>query len=221
VRIGWKVLLGLGAAGGLALIFLMSGKERAKGPEADSQPPAVEPPPPPAAAVSNPPSFFTRRAANPPPQAGTNGEMTGMSATSGELSTNWEEKVDQILSTEGNTSDKAKQMLEMFPRLPEAGQVEVAKHLCNLVPNEDYAALAKFVVDPQLPAEALDTLVADVLNRPNSLKLPTLLEIIRTPGHPKAGDAKEILGFFIEGDYGDDWAQWQEKLDAWLKENPD
>ena len=35
------------------------------------------------------------------------------------------------------------------------------------------------------------------------------------------GDAKEVLGFFLESDYGDDWAKWQEKLQEWLKENPD
>jgi hypothetical protein len=30
-----------------------------------------------------------------------------------------------------------------------------------------------------------------------------------------------VLGFFLESDYGDDWAKWLEKLQEWLKENPD
>jgi len=144
-----------------------------------------------------------------------------MPAASADLVTNWEETVDQILGSDSKTGDKAKQMLAMFPRLPASGQVEVAKHLSNLLPNEDYAPLGKFLADPQLPAEALDTLMADALNRPNSLKLPALLEVARTAQHPKAGDAKEMLGFFLEGDYGDDWAKWQEKLAEWLKQNPD
>ena len=63
--------------------------------------------------------------------------------------------------------------------------------------------------------------MSDALNRPNSLKLPTLLEVARTTQHPKAGDAKEMLGFFLDTDYGDDWPKWQEKLAEWLKENPD
>jgi hypothetical protein len=63
--------------------------------------------------------------------------------------------------------------------------------------------------------------MADALNRPNSLKLPALLEVARTPQHPKAGDAKEVLGFFLETDYGDDWPKWQDKVQAWLKDNPD
>ena len=129
--------------------------------------------------------------------------------------------MDGILSSEGTTDDKARQMLEMFPRLPEAGQAEVAKHLSNLVSDEDYASLSQLLVNPQLTQDALDTLMSDALNRPNSLKLPTLLEVARTTQHPKAGDAKEVLGFFLESDYGDDWAKWQEKLQEWLKENPD
>jgi len=144
-----------------------------------------------------------------------------MPPASAELATHWEEKVDQILSSDSKTSDKAKQMLEMFPRLPEAGQVEVAKHLSNLLPNEDYAPMGKFLANPQLAADVLDTLMADALNRPNGLKLPALLEVARTPQHPKAGDAKEMLGFFLDTDYGDDWPKWQEKLAEWLKENPD
>jgi hypothetical protein len=212
---GWKVAIGLGAVAGIALLVLTLGRTHTQAPEANAQPPAAEPAPPAT------PSFFTRHPREAPPLGATNGGLAGMPAIASELITNWEDKLDQLLAAEGDTSDKARQMLEMFPRLPEAGQVEVAKHLSNLVANEDYAPLGKFLVDPQLPAEALDTLMADALNRPNSLKLPALLEVARTPQHPKAGDAKEILGFFLEGDYGEDWPKWQEKIETWLKENPD
>jgi hypothetical protein len=81
--------------------------------------------------------------------------------------------------------------------------------------------LSQLLANPRLPQEALDTLMADALNRPNSLKLPALLEVARTPQHPKAGDAKEVLGFFLETDYGDDWQKWQDKVQTWLKDNPD
>ncbi len=213
-------MIGLGAIAGVVFVALILGGVRSKGPEADSQPAAAEPPPP-VAAETNSPAFFSKHPPRSPSQSLTNGETAGMPAASAELLTNWEEKVDQILGSDSKTPDKAKQMLEMFPRLPEAGQVEVAKHLSNLLPNEDYAPFGKFLADPQLPADVLDTLMADVLNRPNSLKLPALLEVARTAQHPKAGDAKEMLGFFLEGDYGDDWSKWQEKLDEWRKENPD
>src|SRR5436853_280640 len=43
--------------------------------------------------------------------------------------TNWEDKLDDILGSEGEESDKAKKLLAMFSRLPAEGQVEVAQHL--------------------------------------------------------------------------------------------
>jgi hypothetical protein len=81
--------------------------------------------------------------------------------------------------------------------------------------------MGQLLLDPQLPGDVLDGLMADVLNRPNRLKLPLLLEVARTAPHPKAGEAKEILGLFLEEDYGDDWAKWQAEMEQWLKENPD
>jgi len=149
------------------------------------------------------------------------GNPTAAVRASENLLTNWEEKVDQILVVEGESDAKAKQMLELFPRLPADGQVEVARHLANLVSDEDYEPLRQLLTDPHLPEEVLDTLLADVLNRPNSLKLPALLEVARTTAHPKAGNAKEVLGFFLEVDYGDDWFKWEERVQEWLKENPD
>jgi len=63
--------------------------------------------------------------------------------------------------------------------------------------------------------------LADALNRPNSLKLPSLLDVARDPQNPKAGEAKEVLQLFLDEDYGSDWTTWQAKMDAWLKDNPD
>src|SRR5712671_278101 len=95
--------------------------------------------------------------------------------------TNWEERLDTILGSEGEESEKAKQLLAIFSRLPEEGQVEVVQHLSNLVADQDYAPLGKLLVDASLPEDVLEQLMADILNRPNSLKLPLLLEVARNP----------------------------------------
>jgi hypothetical protein len=137
------------------------------------------------------------------------------------LITNWEEKIDELLGSEGEEADKAKKMLEMFPQLPAEGQVEVAQHLSNLVSDENYAPLGKLLTNDALPEDVLDVLLADALNRPNSLKLPLFLEIARDAQHPKAAEAKDMLELFLEEDYGSNWGQWQAKMDQWLKDNPD
>jgi hypothetical protein len=145
----------------------------------------------------------------PTPVAGTN------------LLTNWEDNVDQILVSTNEDADKAKQMLGMFPNLPADGQVEVAQHIANLMPDQDYASLVSLLTNSALPEDVLDVLLADALNRPNSVKLPALLDVARDPQNPKAPEARELLQLFLDDDYGNDWATWQSKMQDWLKENPD
>jgi hypothetical protein len=135
--------------------------------------------------------------------------------------TNWEDKVDEILAAEVADEVKGRQMLEMFPRIPAEGQQEVAQHLANLVPDAEYGPLGRILADPASDADVQDVLIGDLLNRPNSMKMPLLLEVARTESHPKAGEARDILELFLEGDYGSDWTRWQTEMDKWLKDNPD
>lgn len=174
----------------------------------------------------NPPhdEFFTahpREQATEVTSANPTATASQASTAPANVMTNWEDKVDQILTSDGDDPAKAKQMLEMFPQLPEDGQVEVAQHISNLTPDQDYPQLGKLLTNDTLPESVLDVLLADTLNRPNSLKLPSLLEVARDPQNPKANDAKDLLQLFLDDDYGNDWNTWQTKMDAWLKDNPD
>ena len=133
----------------------------------------------------------------------------------------WEEKVDAILTSDDPDPEKAKKLLAMFPLLTGDAQEEVAHHLSNIVPDEDYAAFGSYLTNSTLPEDILDVLLEDVLNRPNSIKLKMLLEVARDPQNPKAAEAKDVLELFLEEDYGADWAMWEKKTIDWLKENPD
>jgi hypothetical protein len=134
----------------------------------------------------------------------------------------WEEKVDAILTADNDTdSQKAKKMLELFPLLSGDAQEEVAHHISNLISDEDYAAFGNYLTNKSLSEDVLDVLLEDVLNRPNSIKLPMLLEVARDPQNPKAAEAKDVLELFLEEDYGNDWAKWQVETTKWLKDNPD
>jgi hypothetical protein len=142
-------------------------------------------------------------------------------AASTNLITDWEDKLDNILGADGEDSDKVKQLLEMFPRLPEDGQVEVAQHLANLTSDEDFGSLGKYLTNSTMPEAVLDVLMSDLLNRPNSVKLPLLVNVASDSQNPKAGEAKDLLELFLEEDYGTDWNTWQTKVTQWLKDNPD
>jgi hypothetical protein len=215
-----KLLIGVGAIAGVVLIGIGLYHRPSKGPEPDTQA-AVSEPAPTAPAQTNRPSFFTKRARRSPAQAGAQAQPMGGSGSTTNAIAGWEDKVEEILGSTSTDAEKAKQMLELFPMLPQDGQEEVAQHLSNLVLDQDYDLLRKHLIDPDLPEAVLDVLLDDVLNRANSLKLPALLEVARSAHHPKAAEAKDFLELFLEEDYGNDWNKWQVKMEEWLKDNPD
>jgi hypothetical protein len=147
--------------------------------------------------------------------------MALTTALPGRATSDWEERLEQILGAEGKESDKAKQLLELFPKLPETGQIEAAQHLSNLIGDQEYSSLGNLLTNSTLPEGVLEVLLADVLNRPNSVKLPAILEVARDPQHPKAAEAKDLLELFLEDNFDQDWTRWQAKMEQWLKDNPD
>jgi hypothetical protein len=133
----------------------------------------------------------------------------------------WEQHLDDILGANEPEAEKATKLLEMFPLLPEDGQVEVAQHLSNLLTDDRYGSLSQTFTNTATPEGVLDVLMTDVLNRANGIKLPTLLEVARMPNHPKAEEARDVLEVFVDENYGTDWAKWEKAIQDWLKENPD
>jgi hypothetical protein len=215
-----KVLVTVGAITGVVVVAIVLSRRPSKGPESNRQV-SVSEPTPAATAETNSSSSFTRGVRRHPSQSSSGDRSMGASSTATNLIPTWEDKVDDILGSASSDPDKAKQMLEMFPQLPADGQEEVARHLSNLVSDQDYGAMRAYLTNASLPAAVLDILLGDVLNRPNSLKLPALLDVARTPQHPEAGEAKDFLELFLEEDNANDWDKWQAKMDEWLKVNPD
>lgn len=138
-----------------------------------------------------------------------------------DLDTNWEDKIDAIVGSDDPDTNKVKQLYALFPKLPPDGQEEVAQHLSNLVEDEDYGPLGAMAKDDKLSDGVLDELLADALNRPNSLKLPLLLDIASDPNHSKSSEAKDLLELYLGEDYGNDWNAWGQNLTNWLQQNPD
>ena len=141
--------------------------------------------------------------------------------------TDWEEKIDELLTGQEEDTQKAKRLLALFPNLPEDGQVEAAQHLSNLLPDEEYAALAHTLTNAAMPEAVLDVLMTDVLNRPNKIKLDTLFDVAKLPNHPKAEEARDILEVFLDDVDWDavkasgNWETVRTEKEKWLKENPD
>jgi hypothetical protein len=189
------------------------------GPIPDANPQAVQPKPVPPVAthpVKSTPSVATpsNTVSSIEPSHGE----TVVAGTPANAGTNWEDALEEILASESEDTNKVKQLYAMFPTLPPEGQEEVAQHLSNLVEDEDYAPLSRLLADPKLPEDVLDVLMADLLNRPNSAKLPMFLELAFTADHPKAEEAKDLLELYLDEDFGTDKAKWEEAMQKWLKD---
>lgn len=135
--------------------------------------------------------------------------------------TNWEETLDELLRDDSDVTGKAKKLLGLLPRFPEDGQVEAAQHISNLLGDEDYAAFGQLLTNTNTLAGVQDVVMADLLNRPNSIKLPTLLEVARNPDLSKAAEALDLLKLYLDDDLGNNWDAWQQKLEQWLKDHPE
>jgi len=133
----------------------------------------------------------------------------------------WEQSIDDVLMADDDAPEKAQKLLEVYPTLPEAGQVEAVQHLANLLPDTNFTAVTHLLTNALTPQGVLDVLVGDLLNRPNKVKLPLMLDVARTAGHPWRAEAKQMLQMYVERDFGDDWLAWDQAVQTWLKENPD
>jgi hypothetical protein len=173
----------------------------------------------PAATSPNPPEMKPVVPIEPIPVVQTNN--FAQAATNANSNTNWEDTIDDIVGSDDADTNKVKQLFALFPKLPPDGQEEVVQHLSNLVEDEDYGPLGDLLKNAKLPEGVLDELLADVLNRPNNLKLPLLLDVASNPDHAKKDEAKDLLELYLGEDYGSDWNAWGQNMTNWLQQNPD
>lgn len=217
-----KILIGIGVLVAVVGAGILVGWWGSREKPAPPFRPPVETTPPTLAAASNPVAGGSTVSTppRPAPAPAAAGPATGSvaAAAATNVIADWENRLDVILGSDDDDTNKVKQLLAMFPRLPEEGQDEVAQHLSNLVPDDDYTPLGQILENPKVPESVLDVLMSDVLNRPNAVKLPLLLQVAQNPDHPKADEAKDLVELYLDED---DPAKWPQKMQEWLKENPD
>jgi hypothetical protein len=133
----------------------------------------------------------------------------------------WQTGVSDTLLSGTPTAERAKSLLAQFPNLPPAGQFEVAHHISNLLPDDSYGSWSGYLTNSSITPEVRNVIYADLLHRPNSIKLPLLVQLARSPSSAKATDAAQLLRATLREDHGSDWNVWQLRVQAWLKANPD
>ena len=131
----------------------------------------------------------------------------------------WQQKIDDIILADEEIDQKSEKLLALLPTLKDPEQrVEAVQHLVNFVTDTNYATTATLLINPQTDEAVLQTLMADLLNRGNELKLPIFLQLAKDDNHPLVTEARELLQIYIQEDYGTNWVAWDKAVQQWLKE---
>lgn len=134
----------------------------------------------------------------------------------------WEDRLDGILSADGNTDLVINQLLQGLPSLPIEAQEEYVAHALNLCDDEDYAKIEEVYLAGSTPPEVAEGIFDDVLNRPDEVKLPLLAKTLRNPAHPMAAEAREILEMYLDLEEGTvPPSGWDPAVQQYLADNPE
>jgi hypothetical protein len=129
----------------------------------------------------------------------------------------WEAPINAILESPDDNDQVALRLAGLVPTLPPDGQVEAAQHMVNLLDDENYQTALQMLVNPATPVEVREVIYSDILNRPNTVKLPALVAVVGTPGHSLRDEALGTLQIFVGEDLGNNPQAWSNAVQQFLR----
>jgi hypothetical protein len=128
----------------------------------------------------------------------------------------WEMAINKILESDEENQQVAAKLMALVPTLPPDGQIEAAQHMVNLTDDQSYQNAAAILLNPATSQEVTEVIYSDVLNRPNTVKLPLMVSILRTPGHRMRDGAIGTLQVSLGEDLGDNPEAWNAAVQNYL-----
>ena len=133
----------------------------------------------------------------------------------------WDKQIDAILASNDTDAEIADKLLALYPQVPTNGQADLILEITPRVANTNYSKLSPLLTSTNSSEEVIETLLTDLIDRPDSLRLPLMLEMARSKGNPKSEDAHDLLEVILGDDYGEDWYQWSKKIAEWIASHPE
>jgi hypothetical protein len=126
----------------------------------------------------------------------------------------WEARVRRIRENSAlNERAKVFELLKLLGGgLPEEALESVAEEAVRGLKNPDYQQVTGLLLDPQTHGRIQAVLFADLVERPDPVRLPWLLAVARVPGHPFGKVAAEDLELFLGVQHGGNWERWEESI---------
>jgi hypothetical protein len=145
-------------------------------------------------------------------------EVDGADETSATQEASWEAPINAILEAPEDNDQVVLRLAALVPTLPPDGQVEAAQHMVNLLDDENYQTALQMLLNPGMPTEVQEVIYSDILNRPNTVKLPALTALIGAPNHGLRDEALNTLQIFVGHDLGNNPLAWKSAVDEFLRQ---
>jgi hypothetical protein len=160
-----------------------------------------------------------------PPQL-FNGKLSPEATSMDEFSSNAprdpsEQQVIDLAEDRALTDQaKVQRLLAMIPSLPPDAQTLAMENATALIPDADYSKYRGQLLQLAKSPEMRETVMHDSLTRGEELRLPNLLEMMRTStSEEEKKEIREIFEAYLDKDYGPNPAQWEVPLRNWVAEN--
>ena len=126
----------------------------------------------------------------------------------------WETSINRLLDSEEENNKVAANLIALLPNLPLEGQLEAVQHMVNLLEDPQYEMATQLLLNPSLHPDLREVLFTDLLDRPNSIKLPVLLALLGNPSHPLHKEAGRALQEAVGSDFGSNPLAWDATVRA-------
>ena len=117
--------------------------------------------------------------------------------------------------------EKVERLLQMFYSLPPEGKKTALDYATQLISDDDYLRQRPRLLRMAENDDLREVVMLDMLTRDDGIKMPSLVELMKTPSETARNEAREILEAFLEKDYGADPNQWVAPVQQWVAENQD
>jgi len=130
----------------------------------------------------------------------------------------WEQQLNSVGADPAkNEAATAHAIFALLPALPEEALAAAAERAVERLPDADYAdAVLPALTNPQTHGRVMSALFADLMERPDAIALPALLQIARNSEHAFAPSARDNLQLLLGADFGTDWARWEAEIQSVL-----
>ena len=131
-----------------------------------------------------------------------------------------DEQLAAIAKAALNDTQKAQACLLLLPLMNRDGQRPLAHAAVGYLSDKTRALIEEPLHQGKLDPQILSIFLTDTLKQPNRVKLPVLLGLVLSPGHPMQAEAQELLANFLGKDHGTNWAAWEQAVRAYVAKYP-